>query len=222
MSRKRSFTTTSTPPDTPKRARHPSHAPLPRPSFVTPRETSVNLASRISTLTVDILRPTGHRAVDAGVADLMSAGNGGFTVLCFLGSTVDVLTALEGVKGLLAGKGAAVYGVVVGNEAPAGRQVSILMDKRRTLTTGLGLLHPLGGGRMALDAVVVLDRESAVRMVLPVGWGCRGDEAGGNRVENVVSRVVSGVEWLGQEKPVMQLRGGEVEEAICVEVEMDG
>jgi hypothetical protein len=76
----------------------------------------------------------------------------------------------------------------------------------------LGLLHPLGGGRMALDAVVVLDADSRARMVLPIGWGARPTHGGcvdesGNRWENVVGRLLRGVEWLRAEAE----RGVEVE-----------
>jgi hypothetical protein len=35
----------------------------------------------------------------------------------------------------------------------------------------LGLLHPLGGGELPLDALVVLDRDGRRRLVLPFGWG---------------------------------------------------
>ncbi|KAF2033773.1 hypothetical protein EK21DRAFT_57795 [Setomelanomma holmii] len=35
----------------------------------------------------------------------------------------------------------------------------------------LGLLHPLGGGKFPLDALVVLDRCGRRRLVLPFGWG---------------------------------------------------
>ncbi|KAH7391827.1 hypothetical protein BKA66DRAFT_458544 [Pyrenochaeta sp. MPI-SDFR-AT-0127] len=35
----------------------------------------------------------------------------------------------------------------------------------------LGLLHPLGGGKFPLDALVVLDRHGRRRLVLPFGWG---------------------------------------------------
>jgi hypothetical protein len=35
----------------------------------------------------------------------------------------------------------------------------------------LGLLHPLGGGKLPLDALVVLDRNGRRRLVLPFGWG---------------------------------------------------
>ena len=35
----------------------------------------------------------------------------------------------------------------------------------------LGLLHPLGGGKFPLDALVVLDKKGRRRLVLPFGWG---------------------------------------------------
>ncbi|KAF1914927.1 hypothetical protein BDU57DRAFT_589064 [Ampelomyces quisqualis] len=35
----------------------------------------------------------------------------------------------------------------------------------------LGLLHPLGGGKFPLDALVVLDPRGRRRLVLPFGWG---------------------------------------------------
>jgi hypothetical protein len=41
----------------------------------------------------------------------------------------------------------------------------------------LGLLHPLGGGKFPLDALVVLDRRGRRRLVLPFGWGA-GKHAG--------------------------------------------
>jgi len=33
------------------------------------------------------------------------------------------------------------------------------------------LLHPLGGGKQPLDAIVVLDAHGKRRLVLPFGWG---------------------------------------------------
>ncbi|KAH4167334.1 hypothetical protein HBI80_055610 [Parastagonospora nodorum] len=41
----------------------------------------------------------------------------------------------------------------------------------------LGLLHPLGGGKFPLDALVVLDQHGRRRLVLPFGWGA-GKHAG--------------------------------------------
>ncbi|KAF2832107.1 hypothetical protein CC86DRAFT_86343 [Ophiobolus disseminans] len=41
----------------------------------------------------------------------------------------------------------------------------------------LGLLHPLGGGKFPLDALVVLDPRGRRKLVLPFGWGA-GKHAG--------------------------------------------
>jgi hypothetical protein len=41
----------------------------------------------------------------------------------------------------------------------------------------LGLLHPIGGGKFPLDALVVLDPRGRRRLVLPFGWGA-GKHAG--------------------------------------------
>lgn len=41
----------------------------------------------------------------------------------------------------------------------------------------LGLLHPLGGGEVPLDALVVIDTKGRRRLVLPFGWGA-GKHAG--------------------------------------------
>lgn len=65
--------------------------------------------------------------------------------------------------------------------------------------------------------MVVLDGDSRVRMVLPIGWGvrgCRGDadadsDDAGNRWENIVGRVVRGVEWLRCEQA--EIGGREIE-----------
>lgn len=50
----------------------------------------------------------------------------------------------------------------------------------------LGLLHPLGGGHLPLDALVVVDPKGRRRLVLPFGWGA-GKHAGtpaGRGVQN--------------------------------------
>ena len=65
-------------------------------------------------------------------------------------------------------------------------------------------MHPLGGGRQSLDAVVVLDREWRRRMLLPVGWGIPGPRMGctavdNNSVQSAVGNCVKGVEWLAGE-----------------------
>jgi len=79
-------------------------------------------------------------------------------------------------------------------------------DHTRALTSTLGLLHPLGGGRQALDAIVVLDSQFRRRMLLPLGWGPTSrseddvDEVvggdGQREVQRVIREVVEGVEWL--------------------------
>lgn len=133
------------------------------------------------------------------VSELLRPGCA-FTVLVFLGGTRAVLDSLAAVRGLLQGLGAGVLGVslqdVQGLEIP----VPVVWDRERTLARGLGMLHPLGGGRVALDAVVVLDAEWRERVVLPVGWGVRGAGRDAESVEaNVVGRVVRAVEWLKEE-----------------------
>ncbi|KAK0650057.1 hypothetical protein DIS24_g7179 [Lasiodiplodia hormozganensis] len=50
----------------------------------------------------------------------------------------------------------------------------------------LGLLHPLGGGQAAMDALVVLDARGRRRLVLPFGWGAGrhvGEAVGGREVQ---------------------------------------
>lgn len=105
---------------------------------------------------------------------------------------------------LLENSGADVFGVSLTPPPPRTSSLPIIHDRTKALTLSLGLLHPLGGGRQALDAIVVLDKESRRRMVLPVGWGPRllpgqRDEENGNGVSSVVSRCVKGVEWLCSE-----------------------
>ncbi|KAH7560138.1 hypothetical protein BM1_03772 [Bipolaris maydis] len=66
----------------------------------------------------------------------------------------------------------------------------------------LGLLHPLGGGKFPLDALVVLDRNAKRRLVLPFGWGA-GKHAGtpaGRSIQMTLMRLLrSCVEQLQQE-----------------------
>ncbi|KAF2099110.1 hypothetical protein NA57DRAFT_56733 [Rhizodiscina lignyota] len=73
--------------------------------------------------------------------------------------------------------------------------------------TRLGLLHPLGGGREALDAIVLLDRQGRRRLVLPFGWGSGRhvrDAAGGwivrERFFEVLVKAVGELEleWMGE------------------------
>ncbi|KAF2854827.1 hypothetical protein T440DRAFT_464959 [Plenodomus tracheiphilus IPT5] len=49
----------------------------------------------------------------------------------------------------------------------------------------LGLLHPLGGGKFPLDALVVIDSCGRRRLVLPFGWGAgrHADSAAGGGIQ---------------------------------------
>lgn len=94
-------------------------------------------------------------------------------------------------------------------------------------------MHPLGGGRQSLDAIVVLDWENRRRMILPVGWGtptlsspgigwapCRpamgcSTQPAENTVQSAVGNCVKGVEWLAGE------RERERELIVGEDVEMD-
>jgi hypothetical protein len=33
------------------------------------------------------------------------------------------------------------------------------------------MIHPLGGGKHALDSIIVIDTADRCRLILPVGWG---------------------------------------------------
>jgi hypothetical protein len=49
----------------------------------------------------------------------------------------------------------------------------------------LGLVHPIGGGQTALDALVVIDTHGRRRLLLPFGWGAGryvNDAAGGQMI----------------------------------------
>jgi len=196
--------------DTPPSSRPPSRAHTKRsraartvaerPVWVTERDSSPRIDSRIngaSTL-VDVRLPSGELDAEKPVGCLMRRG--GFTVLCSLGSGGEMtLRSVGGVGGLLENMGAVVYGVSLSEVLAHGFAVPIIFDRQRALTASLGLLHPLGGGRVALDAVVVLDADSRARMVLPIGWVMREQDETGNRWENLVGRVVRGLEWLREE-----------------------
>lgn len=223
-----------------KRARRPDLSE--RPAFVHARDAAINLHARIpapaaaGAYTVQVVSPalptfpptssfSSSLAAslpprDVPLAGLVRGAGRETAVLCFLGSGVGVrtLAALAEVRGVLAGVGAGVWGVALAAEAlPAGAAagVDVVWDVRAVLTKALGLLHPLGGGRAPLDAVVVVDEEGRARMVLPVGWAGRGADGETCVLRNVVARVVRGVEWLGEEKKA-------AEWAERMEVEMSG
>ncbi|KAH0551685.1 hypothetical protein GP486_007097 [Trichoglossum hirsutum] len=80
----------------------------------------------------------------------------------------------------------------------------IIHDSPPNIIPALGLLHPLGGGREALDAVVVLDACGRRRMVLPVGWGqsrhyAAPDELLKNTMAKLMANLVDGLQWLDRE-----------------------
>ncbi|KAF8243111.1 hypothetical protein K440DRAFT_614160 [Wilcoxina mikolae CBS 423.85] len=190
-----------------KRYRFSKHA-TERPSWVIDRDSSTRVDSRIDGFTrMDVRFPNNTLAIARPVGGLMRSG--GFTVLCFLGMGGETtLRSVGAVAGLLENLGAVSYGVSLGRVDVNVNAVPIIHDSQGMLTKRLGLLHPLGGGRTALDAIVVLDAESRARMVLPIGWGARGDDVG-NRWENVVARLVRGVEWLRGE--MAEIGGREIE-----------
>jgi hypothetical protein len=67
----------------------------------------------------------------------------------------------------------------------------------------LGLLHPLGGGKFPLDALVVLDQRARRRLVLPFGWGAgkhAGTPAGGGIQTQLMNLLRACVETLEQER----------------------
>lgn len=66
----------------------------------------------------------------------------------------------------------------------------------------LGLLHPLGGGKFPLDALVVVDRNAKRRLVLPFGWGAgkhANTPAGRNIQTTLMSLLRSCIEQLEHE-----------------------
>jgi len=68
----------------------------------------------------------------------------------------------------------------------------------------LGLLHPLGGGKEPLDAIVVLDTKGKRRLVLPFGWGAGRhilDHVAGSAVKERFSDILrDGIKALEAEK----------------------
>lgn len=140
---------------------------------------------------------------------------GGVAVLCVVEGRREHLRGLERVSGVLGGvEGGKVVSFAVSlceqDDTPRRTGDAVLpwvWDESRRLLLRLGLLHPLGGGRTALDAVVVVDWRGRRRMLFPIGWQGR---EGVGEVEEMVWRVVRGCEWLVGE-----------EESVEVEMEMD-
>lgn len=71
----------------------------------------------------------------------------------------------------------------------------------------LGLLHPLGGGKLPLDALVVLDPRGKRRMMLPFGWGA-GKHAGTLAGKGIQARYV---ELLRHCVEVLEAEGSKME-----------
>ncbi|KAK3060596.1 hypothetical protein LTS18_008194 [Coniosporium uncinatum] len=75
----------------------------------------------------------------------------------------------------------------------------------------LGLLHPLGGGKTPMDALVLIDGQGRRRLVVPIGWGAGkhvGEWAYGNVVmQRLMEALREGV--LGLEKERVEMEKGE-------------
>ncbi|RPB28847.1 hypothetical protein L211DRAFT_242031 [Terfezia boudieri ATCC MYA-4762] len=226
-----------------KRPRFKNH--LERPRYVTEKASSIPLLGEASgRVEVDVLWPAKEEMERQLFGEFLSGkragkgaggGNwsGGFSVLCFLGYTIEHLKSLSQVASLLGNFDAHIFGVSLFPPPPNSSSLPIIHDYTRSLTLQLGLMHPLGGGRQSLDAIVVLDRENRRRMLLPVGWGVPTaavpGQGGGrpvvgctappedNSVQSAVGNCVKGVEWLVGERE----EEGEVNEMADVEMEMD-
>ncbi|KAK6340976.1 hypothetical protein TWF696_009288 [Orbilia brochopaga] len=185
------------------------------PEHVSPAETSVQLDSREDAI-VAVMQPGADVFSGEGRFSELLSEESRFTMLCFLGCIADHLHAVSVVSSLLSTFKVNVYGVSVMPPPPHLSSLPIIYDGTRQLTTSLGLMHPLGGGRQALDAIVVLDSKLRRRMMLPVGWGVKKPQqpgltsayAGGEEelvlsteqeVERAIRRLVDGVEWLAHE-----------------------
>jgi hypothetical protein len=93
---------------------------------------------------------------------------------------------------------------------PTTSQLPIIYDSPPTLTPALGLLHPLGGGRQALDTIVVLDRKGRRRMALPITRvGAAWEEdcvIGCNKctkceiLDLMRGKLIEGIKWLETER----------------------
>ncbi|EPS44496.1 hypothetical protein H072_1522 [Dactylellina haptotyla CBS 200.50] len=194
------------------------------PEYVTTAESSIRLDQRAEHAIVNVLHPgLNGLSDDGGFAELVS-GNCRFTMLCFLGCTIDHLHAASVVSALLSTFKVNVFGVSLIPPPPHTSSLPIIYDGTRQLSSSLGLLHPLGGGRQALDAIVVLDSKLRRRMLLPIGWGVKPQRqqrsarnvglantyadseeeemmlTSEQEVERAVKRMIAGIEWLIHEE----------------------
>lgn len=105
------------------------------------------------------------------------------------------------------GSGDARHGTAAGNSGSQDGEIMFVQPGNRARTfTRLGVLHPLGGGREPLDAIVLLERSGGKckrRLVLPFGWGAGRlvmDEAGGWMVRGKLMEVLrEGIEEITRE-----------------------
>lgn len=190
-----------------------------RPSFLTEAASSPLLSSRLSpNNTLRLVLPGRAPTPPTTAHELLApTSSTSIKLLTFQSFSSGLLETLEGVLPLLEPLNAQVYGVTDTGPTAAGRS-GWIVDEKRSLAKELGLLHPLGGGRECVDAVVVVDAQGRWRGSVVVGFGeWRG--------EGLLMKVVGGVEWLANEsaqrsRTSTPKRDGRREE--CVEVEMGG
>ena len=70
--------------------------------------------------------------------------------------------------------------------APFSLPIISAVDPPNNHFVRLGLLHPLGGGKLPLDALAVVDKRGRRRLVLPFGWGAgkHADTPAGRSIQN--------------------------------------
>jgi len=191
------------------------------PAHVTTADHSIRLDQRAEVAKVNVLQPGFDDLSGDGEFSSLITDGSRFTMLCFLGCIIDHLHAVSLVSSLLSTFKVNIYGVSLIPPPPQTSSLPIIYDPSRQLTSSLGLLHPLGGGRTALDAIVVLDSKLRRRMLLPIGWGVKtrvGNTGMMNpyadreeeevtltceqEVERAVKRLIEGVEWMIHEEEV--------------------
>ncbi|RVD88431.1 uncharacterized protein DFL_002617 [Arthrobotrys flagrans] len=191
------------------------------PEYVTTAEQSIKLDPRAENASVSVLQSGYDRLSDDGRFTELVHDGSRFTMLCFLGCTIDHLHAASVVSSLLSTFKVNVYGVSLIPPPAHVSSLPIIYDGTRQLTSSLGLLHPLGGGRQALDAIVVLDSKLRRRMLLPIGWVKPRNQPRGimglantyadteeeemvltseQEVERALKRLIAGIEWLIHEE----------------------